>query len=288
MRAQLLRSMGLKSDKNLPDSHVEGQQLPDDRPVRFVWDKTPRGSSHNAAMKIRVIKELKENRVQQYRYVPESEFKDATVEGCFDQVFSTFRAKFKTQRDEAVAANRKQREETKAQKSRRVKRKKTKQASRTEMRRGLPIFSHSTFDPALQLECMSSEESCPEHEQSGTSNSRTKVQILKIRGLPWRIDKAETTTPTKERSPGLPKEGFQVPPKAIAGWMLSRRWLKEMREEQPDWAESLRQSAADSGDFDWDKFDTLGVETEEESDVEPYIPRSGASSLAHALAPAVG
>ena len=123
MRAQILRSMALKSDKNLPDGHVEGQPLQDDQPVRFVWDKTPKASSHNAAMKIRIIKELRQNR-DQYKDIQDSEFNDKTLESAFEQVFSTFRSKFKTQRDDVVAANAKQREETKATKSRRVRRKK--------------------------------------------------------------------------------------------------------------------------------------------------------------------
>lgn len=124
MRAQFLRSMALKSDKNLPDSHVEGQQLPEDQPVRFVWDKTPRASSHNAAMKIRVLKELRANRHLYYKDVPESDFADSTVDACFDQVFLTHRTKFKTQRSPEALMTIKQREESKALKSRRAKRKK--------------------------------------------------------------------------------------------------------------------------------------------------------------------
>lgn len=179
------------------------------------------------------------------------------------------------------------------------------------MRGQLETFSHSTFDHALQPECMSSEESCTEYTEppSGTGSSRTKVQVLKVRGLPWRSnrllrfyailddsqkleednsDKPRRISQRKERCLGPPKEGYQLPPKGIAGWMLSRRWLKEKRREQPDLAEKIQRYAADSAGFDWDQFDLLGVETEEESEPEPYIPRSDTSSLAHALAPAVG
>ena len=74
-------------------------------------------------MKIRVIRELRQNR-DQYKDIQDSEFNDKTLESAFEQVFSTFRSKFKTQRDDVVAANAKQREETKATKSRRVRRKK--------------------------------------------------------------------------------------------------------------------------------------------------------------------
>ncbi|CAL1700915.1 unnamed protein product [Somion occarium] len=311
MRTRILRAMGLKSDKNLPDSHVEGRPIADSDPIRFVWERTAKQSPHNAEMKIRVLKDLKNNR-HLYKDVPDADFEDKVIQASFDQVFSTFRSKFRAQRDAALAGLVKLREDTKALKSRRVKRKKTKLMSRTEMRGKLETFSHATFDPALQPECMSSEESCEEYsEPSGSGGGRTKVQVLRVRGLPWRssrllrfytiLDESQklegTGTGTKpkrvpsrkERCLGPPKDEFQLPPKNIASWMLSRRWLKELRIEQPATADAMKHYIVDPPGFDWDKFDMLGVETEEESEPEQYIPRSDTSyALAHALAPPDG
>lgn len=123
MRNHLLRVMMLETDKDLPDSHVEGTPLGPDEPVRFVWDKTPRQSVHNGRMKERVLKDLKGNR-KLYRHVPDRDFGKKTLDAVFDQAFVTFRQKFKAQRDDSAARAHKQREESKAQRARRVSRRK--------------------------------------------------------------------------------------------------------------------------------------------------------------------
>lgn len=123
MRIHIIHVMGLETDRNLPDSHVEGVALPDGQPVRFVWDKTPKQSHHNAMMKTRVIADLKAKR-RRYKYVPEKDFKKKTMEAAFDQAFTTLRRKFKQQRDNVAAQDSKLKDLTKALKTRRFQRKK--------------------------------------------------------------------------------------------------------------------------------------------------------------------
>ena len=123
MRNHLLRVMMLDTDKELPDSHVEGTPVGPDEPVRFVWDKTPRQSVHNGRMKERVLKDLKANR-KLYKHVPDKDFGKKTLDSVFDQAFVTFRQKFRAQRDDSAARAHKQREEAKAQRARRLSRRK--------------------------------------------------------------------------------------------------------------------------------------------------------------------
>ena len=127
MRKHIIRCMRLVTDKELPDSHVEDEPLPDDQPVRFVWDKTPKQSVHNKLMKKRVISSLKDRRKRKpriYKYLSDADFKEKKLEDSFDQVFTTLRQKFKAQRDEFSAQNLKRREDHKAMKVRRLSRKK--------------------------------------------------------------------------------------------------------------------------------------------------------------------
>lgn len=123
MRSHLLNVMGLDDDKELPDSHIEGVNLPAEQPVRFVWDKTPKQSPHNAQMKSRVIADIKAKR-RRYKYVPDKDFNKKTLESVFDQAFTTLRQKFKNQRDAAAARDYKRRDNLKALKARRLQRKK--------------------------------------------------------------------------------------------------------------------------------------------------------------------
>jgi hypothetical protein len=123
MRNHLLRVMMLESDKDLPDSHVEGTPLGPDDSIRFVWDKTPKQSVHNGRMKERVLKDLKANR-QLYKHVSDKDFGKKTLDSVFDQAFVTLRQKFKAQRDASVAKSHKQREDIKAQRARRLSRRK--------------------------------------------------------------------------------------------------------------------------------------------------------------------
>lgn len=123
MRNHILRVMMLETDKDLPDSHTEGTPLGPDESVRFVWDKTPRQSVHNGRMKERVLKDLKANR-KLYKHVPDKDFGKKMLDSVFDQAFVTLRQKFKAQRDDSAARAHKQREEVKAQRARRLSRRK--------------------------------------------------------------------------------------------------------------------------------------------------------------------
>ena len=183
------------------------------------------------------------------------------------------------------------------------------------------MFAHSTFDPALLPECMSSEESCDEHYPS--PDHTQQPFLLLTRAPAWRSsrlarfyalldaedaaeqyqldsigvgiggggNKARRVLPRKERRVGPPKDGLVMPPQGVASWMVSRRWVKETRESRPDLGDMLEGLIVqDSVDFEWDKFDVLGEESEDELQEgvgeEEFIPRSETSySLAHALAP---
>jgi hypothetical protein len=115
--------MQIESDKNLPDSHIEGTPLPPAEPIRFVWDKTPKQSVHNGRMKARLLADLKANR-RLYKHVPDKEFSKKILDSAFDQAFVTLRQKFKAQRDASIAMNLKKRAAMKAVKARRLSRKK--------------------------------------------------------------------------------------------------------------------------------------------------------------------
>jgi hypothetical protein len=115
--------MQIESDKNLPDSHIEGTPFSLADPVRFVWDKTPKQSVHNGRMKTRFLSDLKAQR-RLYKHVPDKEFSKKILDSAFDQAFVTLRQKFKAQRDASIALNLKKREAMKAVKARRLSRKK--------------------------------------------------------------------------------------------------------------------------------------------------------------------
>ncbi|KAG6333666.1 hypothetical protein ID866_5424 [Astraeus odoratus] len=286
MRNHLLRIMQLDSDKHLPDSHVEGTPLGADEPVRFVWDKTPKQSVHNSHMKERVLQDLKANR-RLYRHVPDKEFGKKSLEAAFDQAFVTLRQKFKAQRDASVAKNHKQREDMKAMRARRLSRRKTckKLGNRSEARSRIPDLEHVTFDGAMQLECMSSEES--EIEEDSPSGTRTIV--LRIRGCPWRslrlqhffdvldqedkvvnAQKPRRGVGRKERYRGPPKDGLSLPPKGVASWMISKRWMAMIRRSHSEVLEMIKDVIVDTEGFDWSKVvPHLSIESDDEGLVEP-------------------
>lgn len=124
MRAHILLVMDIETDKELPDSHTEGQPLEPNQPVRFVWDKTTKQSVHNARMKARVLADIKEKR-RLYKHVANKDFGKKILDAAFEQSFVTFRQKFKTQRDARSAVTYKSREENKARKARHLSRRKT-------------------------------------------------------------------------------------------------------------------------------------------------------------------
>lgn len=115
--------MHLENDKDLPDSHKEGEPIGPNDPIRFVWDKTTKQSVHNSRMKARVLADIKLNR-KLYKHVPDKDFGKKPLDAAFDASFITLRQKFKAQRDEALAFHHKKREETKAQRARHAARRK--------------------------------------------------------------------------------------------------------------------------------------------------------------------
>ncbi|GLB33954.1 hypothetical protein LshimejAT787_0108380 [Lyophyllum shimeji] len=305
IREHILRLMQVESDKELPDSHKEGAPLGPDDAVRFVWDKTTKQSVHNSRMKARVIADIKANR-RMYKHVPDKDFGKKVLAAAFDASFVTFRQKFKAQRDEALALHHKKREEAKARKARHVSRRKLKLTNRADARMKVTALQHVTFDGALQMECMSSEES----EDDGTG---LRSGMLHTRGYLWRstrlkrfysiLDDEEKADKflmpkrgvgKKERCTGPPKDGFHLPPKGVATWMISRHWIKASQKQYPDLPDVLAKLVQDPPGFDWDHFDVLGDASEVSGDELPtldeqhsYTPSHhalGMSSLNYALA----
>lgn len=126
---------------------------------------------------------------------------------------------------------------------------------------------------------MSSEES--EVEEDPAAGSR--ATSLRIRRLPWRStrlqrffdildeeDKAESSQKPrrgvgrKERSQGPPKEGVLHPPKGVATWMISKRWISEMQASHLEVLNSLKDIVEDPVGFEWSQFHALGEESEDE------------------------
>lgn len=127
---------------------------------------------------------------------------------------------------------------------------------------------------------MSSEESEPEDAPGSVSRPAT---TFRIRGLPWRshrlrnfymtldegdqIDKS--TQPRRglgrrDRCPGPNKEIYFLPPKGVASWMISRKWLNELQQTRPEIAPLMKDIVEDPPGFDWNIFLALGGEDSEE------------------------
>ncbi|KAI9512250.1 hypothetical protein F5148DRAFT_1165091 [Russula earlei] len=292
MRKHIYHLLGVSPEDELPPSHCEGLPLNDNEPVRFVWEKT--------------IKQL-------YQHVPEADFAFNTVSTAFDQSFSTFRQKYRIQIDPTVLLTVKTREEQKAMKSRRLHRKKLKREQRNSMRERSPAFAHATFDGAMVLDCMSSEES-----DDGSKQSTTKEKVLVVRGIPWRSNrllklysildeddrldkdlKPKRGVGRRERNEGPPKDNLTFPPKGVASWMVSRRWFRDVQITHPEVLRAAQELIYDPPGFDWTKFDALGYETDDEHvSIGPNAVQHGAQfttlssafttsyALVDALAPA--
>ena len=125
---------------------------------------------------------------------------------------------------------------------------------------------------------MSSEES--EEEEDAATGARTT--LFRIRGLPWRsvrlqrffeildeedkVDNAQRPrrgVGRRERVAGPPKEGMLVPPRGVASWMVSKRWLGAVGGEVGG---MVAEAVVDLAGFDSDgaRFDGLGAESEAE------------------------
>jgi hypothetical protein len=316
MRRHIYRVLGVFPEDELPPSHCEGLPLGDNEPVRFVWEKTIKQSKHNALMKERVLAELRAHRGL-YEHVPETDFTPKTLSTSFDQAFSTFRQKYKVQKDPTVLLTVKTREEQKAIKSRRLHRKKLvrislghinrthihdfaqKREQRASMREKTQAFVHATFNGAMDLDCMSSEESDDDSKQGAT-----KDKTLIVRGIPWRsnrllkfysvldeddrLDKSmkpKRGVGRRDRNEGPPKDSLTFPPNGIASWMISRRWLREVQMTHPEVLRAVQELVYDPPGFDWTKFDALGYETDDERvAIDPNTVRHGAQFAPHSSA----
>ncbi|OBZ70084.1 Vacuolar protein sorting-associated protein 52 A [Grifola frondosa] len=247
MRTHIYRMMKIRTGQDLPDSHWEGDVLSANEPVRFVWDKTPKQSPHNATMRARIVADIKARR-RLYKHVPEKDFSRKTLESTFDQAFTTLRQKFKAQRDTHAAVHLKRREDNKALRSRHLQRRKTKLARRAEVRKGMDMYAHSTFDGALQPECMSSEESGED------LRLQRFLAILDEEERVELITKPKRGTVRKERCIGPPKDALCMPPKGVAGWMISQRWMRELQHSRPDKLAKLKDIVVETPDFDWENL----------------------------------
>lgn len=283
VRAHIHVCMGIGYKDPLPEGHIEGADLPDDQPVRFVWGKTARQSPHNMAMKNRILNDLRANK-HFYHQVPPEDYTDLTMDNSFDQTFKTLRSKFKIQNDEAAAAQNKAREEMKVIRSRRRERKKNKLKKRADTRKRIDALSHSTFEQALTQECMSSEESSDEFEESvDAAGAIVNIPILRIHGFAWRSsrlthfyavldaddDGARPRKPTngKRRQAAAPRDEAALPPEGVGSWMISRRWMKKQEMARPGFRDALQGRINDTPNFDWSSFDMLGVESGDELDL---------------------
>ena len=112
--------MGIESDAILPPSHIENEPLSPDQPVRFIWDKTIKKSSHNEKMKARILLQVLDDR-DSYNLVPDEDFEKTSLDHTFDQAYKTLRQKFKSQQGSTLWANR---NVVRSQRARRTSRKK--------------------------------------------------------------------------------------------------------------------------------------------------------------------
>jgi hypothetical protein len=143
----------------------------------------------------------------------------------------------------------------------------------------IEALHHVTFDGALQVECMSSEESDYETDASGN-----RVSILRTRGYSWRSqrliqfygildgvvpNKIKRGAGKKERASGPVKEGFNLPPKRVASWMISKRWVKAAQREHSDLPNVMRKLIEEPAGFEWSRLDILGEDSEVDSEPGP-------------------
>ncbi|CAE6429813.1 unnamed protein product [Rhizoctonia solani] len=266
MRAHILRLMALNPHEALPPSHVEDQPAPEGI-IRFVWEKTPKSSPHNGRMKQIVIEDLQRSR-HLYPLVPTADFAAPLLDACFDQAFTTLRGKWRIQCGEPGLETK---VEAKAKRTRRHNRKKSKLNHRVAARQNLPQFGHTTFDPALIPEVMSSESS--EDEADGKKDFQT-------RGFSWRSQRAQNLYQCldeeenngrdralrrggarRERRDGGPKVGDPLPPKGTPLWMISKAWL---RTQTPETLSGL--GLVDDRSFDWRGFHDLGDSSGDEGE----------------------
>ena len=143
------------------------------------------------------------------------------------------------------------------------------------------MFEHVTFDGALQVDCMSSEESDFEPDPF----SSEPCPILRSHGYTWRstrllrfyytLDEEERMTfgqkpkrgqGKKERRVGPNKDEFILPPQGVATWMISRRWHKASLTTHKDLQNVLNKLIVEPEGFNWELFHHLGDESADEGE----------------------
>ncbi|KAJ4478283.1 hypothetical protein J3R30DRAFT_3890102, partial [Lentinula aciculospora] len=275
MRRHILVLMAVEDNQDLPDSKSDGATNDSAQPIRFVWDKTTKQSVHNMRTKAFVLEDMKQNR-QLYNELPDRDFSKNILESAFEQSFTSLRQRFKAERDVKEAENMKSRSDQRAQNARRLARRKKKLDTRAAARLKIPIFEHATFDGALQLECMSSEESDDDADTS-------QPKLVYTRGYLWRsnrllrffhaLDQEDMAVPKRgstkmNRAIGTPKESIGLPPKGVSSWMISRRWIRATQVKQPDLPEALESLVSGSPDLPADTVYQLGEESEDDDEEE--------------------
>ena len=167
------------------------------------------------------------------------------------------------------------------------------------MRETTEAFAHATFDAAMELDCMSSEESDDDSKQGAT-----KEKTIVVRGITWRsnrllkfysildeddrLDKSmkpKRGSGRRDRNEGPPKDNLTLPPKGIASWMISRRWLRDVQMAHPEVLQAVQELVRDPPGFDWTKFDALGYETDDERvGIDPNSAGHGVQFTSHSPA----
>ncbi|KZV64826.1 hypothetical protein PENSPDRAFT_639132 [Peniophora sp. CONT] len=276
MRKHMWLVMNIPEDSQLPEPHTEGAPLPTTDPVRFNWLKTVKQSKHNQSMKTRVLTDIRSRASDLYPEVPRSEIEHSALASIFDNTYTTMRSKWKTQNDAAEKEKVRLREVGKSQRARRVGRKKNKLTGRQDARKRKAGFDDRRFDGAMQVDCMSSEES--DAEDSAALAGRPLVlhgrawrsgRLLRYYGAldaedhRWVDMRPRRGVGRRIRKEGEPRERA-LPPPGVSRWMVSRRWMARMQREDPLALEAL-EFADDEGDNeDWSRFEMLGYESEDE------------------------
>lgn len=179
------------------------------------------------------------------------------------------------------------------------------------MRLELEEYSLAPFDPAFNIDCMSSEESTDGEDEldfgsSDDEGNRSKAPgVLRVRYLSWRSarlhalyhildekeeylrgQKRKRGQERKDRRMGLPKDGDPLPPIGTPRWMISKKWITDIRKRNDthliNSVEGLLESAGYEDDVQKEALATLGEESDEELDLDAASTHQIADQLDHA------
>ncbi|PPQ63437.1 hypothetical protein CVT24_004947 [Panaeolus cyanescens] len=246
MKVHIYQMMGIVEKQDLPDPPDEEDLTPssDSKPLQFFWDKTTTQKAHNGRMKLRVIRDIQENK-DLYPHVPKRQFSKSCVDAAFEAVYTTLQGKYKTQRDPKEAQKMRVSTAAKCKASRHKSRRKDKLERRAAARTRLHDFDHKIYDNAMDGHLMSSDESVAEIDP----NTQEKVKYFLTHPPAWRskaltkyyekLDAADAehqkTLPKKgagrlPRKPGPPKDSPDLlPPNGVSSWMVSKTWINKQR-----------------------------------------------------------